>query len=165
MARVGEVNLDPKNPMTIVDTLNRVVQVVDQEIEFGDPSDPYDVTSGTIADGVTHNGRLSNIRGSWVELEIASSLPARIYTHNLNLPVHNNGSFDEPNVRWFCTNIRHDGTGFYFNSEDISFEFVEGRTVTANSIDLVMRFGFFRTINASHPLKVTMFFVPAVRWP
>lgn len=165
MAKVGEQLLDPNDTIGIVDTLNRVIQVVDDAIEFGDPNDPYVETSGTKATGAstTHNGRISNIRGSWVEAEFDSAGATATFTHNLNLPVF---SASEPNVRWLFTNFSHSGAGPGAATTAMSLLY-EGGTVATNSIVLrLMVAAGTRTIaSGANAVKVCAFFTPAVRWP
>lgn len=169
MARVNTVLMDPKDTVAIVDTLNRVIQVVDQEIEVGDPNDPQNEDSGVKPTGLaaTHNGRLSNVRGSWVEMEFTARNSAVNFVHNLNIPVHNNGAVNEPNVRWLGTNLRHSGLGAGPGSiMTVMYTDLDAASITANSLPLRLYASAARTIDGvDNPVRVSIFFIPAVRWP
>jgi len=108
---------DPEKPESIIKGVTDVTRVVDGEIEFGNPTDPRDDESTTLAGSGTpteHNGSIQNIKGSWVEVEIgatgaqpAMGLDEAVECiHNLDVPVV---ATDEPNVRWFVAGIQHDG--------------------------------------------------------
>lgn len=92
-------------------------------IQFGTPADPNDETSTVLAGDITatpvHNGTLDDVDGSWVEIEINSTVKHTLAdpitcTHNLfteeatNWP--NEPETGEPNVRWFVVGWEHDGT-------------------------------------------------------
>ena len=165
MARIGKTLSDPEDKLAIVDIINQIVRVLDDaNIEFGDPLSPLDDSSAVLAGAgtpTTHNGRLANIRGSWVEVEVTALDTAFTCTHNLEIPVSVSG---EPNVRWLVAAMRHDGqaaTGT--GAPSILFE--EGDTITTNSIELRLYCAAPRTINGTHPLHLSLFILPAVRWP
>ena len=159
--RVPRVIVDPSNPLSVVEHVYRIQRTMDGDIEFGTPNDPRDPASTTLANGSDHNGDLQNIRGSWVEVSITTGgngLNNQITcTHNLNVQVL---SGTTPNVRWLVFGFQHDGTGALAGSSITAV--YSGGTVTADSIQLKFWAGGL-TVDGSHPLKVTLFFVPVVR--
>jgi len=163
---VGQVGIgivDPNDPHSLSDALNRIIQVLDSQIEFGDPIDPDNpaATSPPRAGSSGRNGTLQNIVGSWVEVAFTSASSSQAFTHNLDIPVAVAG---EPNVRWLFTNFRHSGVGA--SPGTLSLEFVNGSTLTNNAITLTLRADGTRTINgAGDEVLVSVFLVPAVRWP
>jgi hypothetical protein len=165
VARIGEVLLDPKDPQSIVDVLNRVIQVLDQGVELGDPLNPLDDSSVVLAGSgspTVHNGRVANIRGSWVSVEFAAADTAVAFNHNLDIPVFGT---NEPNVRWLFSNFRHSGVGPAVSNLNLEYDDLLC-TMTKDSIDLVLRSQGVRTIAVgANAVKVDVFFVPAVRWP
>jgi hypothetical protein len=171
VSRVGENLPKPDDPLSLVQYLADVQRVLDSEVEFGHPTTPYDEADATVgvemAGDMTatrpHNGTLQNIRGSWVEVEIAAAGAAVTFTHNLGLPVV---GADEPNVRWLFTNFRHSGVGATGVST-LTLDYDDTLcTVAADNIQLVLRSPAGRTIAAgANAVKASVFFVPAVRWP
>jgi hypothetical protein len=157
--RVGINIPDPTKPESLVKYLAEVQRVVDSLIEFGNPQNPFDDQSSTLADGATHNGSLQNIHGSWVEVEVDTANSSVTCTHNLNVPIAVAG---EPNVRWLVFGFEHDG-----NTADaastLSVNFETGDTITTDAIDLYFHVGGTRVVDGDHKLKATLFFVPAVR--
>ena len=114
---IGRLGREPTSEQ-LAAQLDHVVQVLNQEIEFGDPADPNDPTSATIKAGATattgaHNGTLANISGSWVEISLTATgnTDATCY-HNLYLssPQYAVPVTGEPNCRWQVHGIMHDGT-------------------------------------------------------
>jgi hypothetical protein len=149
----------------MVKAITDVTRVVDSEIEFGHPLNPYDDQSTTLAGAgtpTTHNGSVQNIKGQWVEVEFGAVDTAVAFTHNLNLEVI---AANEPNVRWLFTNFQHSGAGPATGC--LSIEYDDALcTVSASSIQLVLRAspGGVRTIAAgANAVKCTTFFTPAVR--
>jgi hypothetical protein len=149
--------------------MNEVLLVVDDHIEFGEPQNPNDPTSTTLA-GATgvdaaHNGTISNVNGSWVEILLtAAGTSVVTCTHNLFLdPVYTVPVPGEPNCRWLPFGFIHDGTGGDATSGlSITPGFISGNTVTASAIDLsisVITDGTALTIDGNHPLRVTLFFI------
>jgi hypothetical protein len=165
VSKIPSVIVDPDKPDSIVKALSEATRVVNEWIEFGNPQNPYDDQSTTLAGAgtpTTHNGEMQNIRGSWVEVEFDAANAAEAFNHNLGLDVI---SADEPNVRWLFTNFRHSGAGAATGC--LSLEYDDALcAVSANSIDLVLRAspGGVRTIAAgANAVKCTVFFIPAVR--
>ena len=152
--------VDPRDPQSVVDHLYRVQRVVDGDVEFGHPQDPADPQSTTLADGATHNGTLLNIRGSWVEVEVAALDTAVTFTHNLAQPIV---SASVPNVRWLHFLYEHDGTGVTDGTAVVSCNYETGDTVGENAIALRFYAAGGRTVDGDHPLRATLFFVGAVR--
>jgi hypothetical protein len=170
VSRTGKFISDPRDPLAISEAVSRLQTIVDNEIEFGNPLDPND-SSSTTAPGDTagtpqHNGTLQNIRGSWVEVEFDGTGAANYqdFHHNMGLP---EGAAGEPNVRWLCTNFRHSGAGAV-GASTLSLEFddsVAAPSNPTNTIRLVLRAEGTRTIAAgANAVKVSVFFIPAVRW-
>jgi len=160
MGRVPKVLVDVKNPQSVVDYVSRIQRVVDGQIEFGSPQDPRDPASTNIADGTTQNGTLLNIAGSWVELkldDVGNLINTNVTCiHNLGVAVL---SASEPNVRWLMFGWQHSGAGAGAGSA-VSAIYVDG-AVTSNSIQLRFH-AAARTVTVANPLKVCLFFVPAV---
>jgi hypothetical protein len=165
MGRIGQNLPDPNNPKSLVDFLGEVRRVVDGNIEFGNPQDPADDTSSTLAGSTTgaHPGTLSNIKGTWCEADVDTLDSPITFYHNLNIDVAVSG---EPNVRWLFSDYVHDGTGVTDGTAVISCNFEPTTcTVTTTSIDLQFYAAGGRTVDVTHLLKVSLFFVPAVRRP
>jgi len=165
MARIGKTLSDPEDKLAIVDIINQIVRVLDDaNIEFGDPLSPLDDSSVVLAGAgtpTTHNGRLANIRGSWVEAQIDAANAVVTFTHNLDLPVV---GADEPNVRWAVLNFKHSGVGAAPGALQLVYE-DSVCTVTANTIDLVLRVEGTRTLAAgANAVRASVFFIPCVRW-
>ncbi len=165
MSRVDRYLVDPNEPQSIVEQMEKIHQVVDGDIGFGFPNEEAAPTSSTAAGAAptNHNGYVENIVGSWVEATFTAADTAVTCYHNLfpdpeyNLPVTG-----EPNVRWLVFGFSHDGTGANAAST-LSVSFHETDTVAVNSIELRCYVGGGRTIHADNPVTVTLFFVPAVR--
>lgn len=167
------------SPEGIQTQIDRLVKIVDQQITFGHPHHPRDLSlnypAGTALSGDEanqHNGTLDNILGSWVEVILESnSRQSYVCTHNLNLksPTYTVPSAGEPNVRWFEFGELHDGTGTDGTSKPI-LHIVHvsdaGSPVTANAITLSFQVTYAAgtgTIDATHPYRVSLFFIPAVQ--
>jgi hypothetical protein len=163
VSRIPQVVVNPESPMSIVDHLYRVGRVVDGRLEFGSPQDPADPTSVTVADGVTHNGTVLNMAGSWFSgLITAVGRSNLTCVHNLNTPT----TAGLVPVRWQKFGWSHNGTGGGAATElDLALWYMGG-AVTANSIVLAASVNVIAgalTINAGNPLRVDLFFVGAVR--
>jgi hypothetical protein len=154
--------------------LKDIILVIDSKLQFGDPQDPYDPSSATLAGDTAaaghHNGTSANIDGSWVEAKAeATGASVVTFTHNLNIdnPQYAVPVTGEPNVRWLVFGWTHDGDGVDGTSgATVNVGFINGDTVVANSIDLrvsVATVGTAITINATHPLILTLFFTRATR--
>jgi hypothetical protein len=146
---------------------------VDGDIEFGEPQDPADPASTTLAGDMgaagMHNGLLSNIAGSWVEVALENTgLTTVTCTHNLYdedspyvVPVAG-----QPNRRWLVFGIQHDGTASDGGTRigvDVAFM---GDTVAVHEIDLRFNLrvdGLRPTIQEANPVLVTLFFTKATR--
>jgi hypothetical protein len=164
VTRIPRALVDAHNPQSIVDAVRQLQDIADGRLAFGSPQDPTDPQSATRANGVAHNGSLENIQGSWVEAVVTGSGQSRIvtFTHNLDLPVIT----DQPNVRWLHFGSYHDGTGAVATTRVWVFlSYIGGDTVTNNAIDLRLAtlWGATPTVDASHPLVVSVFFTPAIR--
>lgn len=146
-----------------VDSLFEHVQelekIIRRRVEFGNPGHPVDPADVTLAGSLPalHNGSPDNMMGSWVEIEVDTMDAPFICYHNLGVvPIAG-----QVNVRWFVAGFFHDGTGANAAST-ISVNYETGDAVTANSIELRMYAGGTRSM-AENPIKVTLFFIPAVR--
>lgn len=163
MARIGELLFDPGDTASIAQALTELQRVVDRLIEFGNPNDPKG--SDTLAGGgspTTHNGELMNIRGSWVELRFEALDTALTANHNLNIPVYNS----EVNVRWIVMGKRHDDVGAGGSGrESADVRFIDTDSFDENTIELRAFAAGGLTVDATNPLRVSLFFIPAVRWP
>ena len=154
-----------------VDWMRQITEALDGRVSFGNPQDPGpDVTSTALAGvaATSHPGTLDNIEGTWVEVDVAALDTAVPCYHNLNLSVPVAG---EPNVRWQTFGIMHSGvgtdTGTVAATATVSVNFDENDsgTVAANSISLRFYAEATRTVDGDNPLKVSLFFTPAVRRP
>jgi hypothetical protein len=153
--------VDPKKPETLVDMIEELTLQEEGRISYGSPQNPEDLADTTLAGSAAgaHAGTLENMEGSWVELDVETAdWPTTCY-HNLNTPVAVAGS---PNVRWLVFGYQHDG-----NTADVastvSCSFEVGDIVAVNSIELRFYVGGTRVVNKDHPLKVTLFFIRAIR--
>jgi len=175
MARVPRVTTsagrgDPIQ--AISQQLDHLLRVVDQQIEFGEPQNPMDPTSSVRAGSSstdTHNGTISNLAVSWVEIELTSTgVSDATCRHNLYLsvPQYTVPVTGQPNCRWQVHAVMHDGTGKDGTSTlsvDVSWV---GGTVNVN--DILLRFvvavgGTALTIDGDHPVLVTLCFTRATR--
>lgn len=163
MSRFGFLLLDPDSKdfnKSVVEAMHRLLEIVDNRIEFGNPHDPRLDTSTTRA-GDGHNGVLSNVYGSWVDIvldDATNLLNTNVEcVHNLDVPVF---SASEPNVLWLVFGFTHDGTGTGAGST-VSVGYIDG-TVAANSIELRF-YAAARTVTVGSPLLVRLFFIPGVR--
>jgi hypothetical protein len=128
--RTPAVQADPNNPQSIIDMVTEVTGVVDRNIEFGEPLDPNDPGSTTLAGGTgagAHNGTPGNIFGSWVELEVggqgAELNTPLVCRHNLFLddPEYAVPVAGSPNVRWSVWGWQHDNaTRTLWDALDVS---------------------------------------------
>jgi hypothetical protein len=171
-------DFDPRD-----EQLTEIMLTVDDKIEFGEPQDPSDPTaSSTVtlaggtgaAPGGVHNGTHSNIAGSWVEVEIQGTGEQTFTcTHNLYLdsvdsPQYTMPVSDEPNCRWLSFGTAHDGTAADASSVvgcTIPI-FIQGDTISANAIKLrthVATAGTPITVDATHPILLTLFFTRATK--
>jgi hypothetical protein len=156
--------------------MNEVLLVLDDFIEFGEPGNPADpgfvspaLLAGDMSAAGMHNGTISNVNGSWVEIlliQVGTSVVT--CTHNLFLdPQYIVPVAGEPNCRWIPFGSIHDGQGGDATSGlSITPGFITGNTVTATAIDLsisVITDGTALTIDQDHPLLVTLFFIKATR--
>jgi hypothetical protein len=158
---------DPNDLRQIAEAVTDVQQIVDARIEFGNPHNPANTTalagSGT---PTTHNGQNMNILGRWVEIEFEALDTAVTVTHNLGVPVFNNGAANELNVRYLTAGIRHSGAGvagtsvLSFNHDDR-----DAAGIGVNSFQLRAYAPAGRTVNAANPIRVSLFVIPANRWP
>ena len=164
MSRVPQSVVNPSDPKSIVEHLYRVQRVVDGRIEFGSPQDPNDPASTTAADGVTHNGTLLNVVGSWIQLTVTALDTLVACPHNLGVPVTVVTSTNQPNVRWLVFGFQHDGTGATAAScFSCNYETGDAASISEDSFPLRFYSSSGRTVDGDHPLLVSLFFIPAVR--
>jgi hypothetical protein len=158
---------DPQKPESIIKGVTDVSRVVDGEIEFGHPQNPYDDQDTTLAGAgtpTTHNGSVQNIKGSWVEITLGTGdlagTGAVTCTHNLNIPVINT----EPNVRWIVMGwkVETDIVVADDTSLSVFYDETDAASITADAMPL--RFGSNLTVTDANPVDVCLFFIPAVRW-
>jgi hypothetical protein len=154
--------------------MNEVLLVVDDHVEFGEPSNPEDpenslgLRAGDMTAAGMHNGTVSNVQGSWVEIELTSAgITDAVCTHNLFMdPTYTVPVAGEPNCRWIHFALMHDGTaadGTSLFTVDINFI---GGTVDPEAITLRMNLvlaGTNITVDADHPVLVSLFFTKATR--
>ena len=162
MPRFRRTLVNPRDLVQIAELLSEIQPILDEGISFGHPQDPASDTSTTRA-GSGHQGTLENVQGAWCEIEVdtAPGAGAAITcTHNLDLEVPVSG---EPNVRWTVWGMSHNGTGTPA-SANVTVYFEEGDTVGADAIELTVGVAGL-TVSDANPLKITLFFIPAVRFP
>lgn len=151
-----------------------ITEILNREVEFGDPQDPLSPTSTNLAGqnmdaADAHNGTPGNIAGSYVEHALEfNGTGTRTFTHNLYLndPDYVLPDSSSPNVRWQIHGISHDGENADTTSYVELFLHYIGGALTANEIDLrfsLGRKGTLITLGSSHPLVVTVFFTKATR--
>lgn len=131
-----------------------------QRLSFGEPQDPSDPDSSTLAGGAgvsDHNGTLNHINGSWAQQSVTGFNVATTFTHNLDVPFVSSST---PNVIWFVSRLSHDGTGVGTDSV-ITCNYDSRDTVDRNSIQLRL-YGQTRTLTG-HPVEATLFFMPVTR--
>jgi hypothetical protein len=142
-----------------------LVKIFQRQVSFGHPDHPIDPAHTTPQAGITdvaHNGLLDNINGSWVEVNFTDPGPERCY-HNLGISVVTGVNWNR-NVRWFTVGLGHDDFGTDPASSAMTVYWKRGDPVTANYIDLRLAWTpIVRVVNTFHPLKATLFFIPAVR--
>ena len=164
MSRVRRVVVDPQKPESIVEQMTELMEVLDGRVEFGDPNSGLDHTDTTLAgaSNAAHPGNPLNILGSFVEVSLqtcddATGQAVTCY-HNLDLDVPNLSAGDF-NVRWFVMGVQHDLTGA---GAGMSFSvFADSdQTVTKDAVVLTFKTETL-TVDGDHPVKVTLFFVPA----
>lgn len=118
-----------------------------RRIEFGDgPEEDFEI------------GGSQNIRGAWVVEEIDAINVPHVFTHNLRLDF--SPAFTQPNVSWGINAIKHSGAG----GGILNIDYDLGDPVTANAISLRLRSDGARTVNASNPATVLVFFIPVREW-
>ncbi len=165
--------LEP-NLVAVGEQVDAVLRVVDDNIEFGEPQDPNDPTSTTLAGTMGaaghHNGTLSNIAGSWVEIALPNTgLSDLTCTHNLYLdtPAYVLPVTGQPNCRWLHFGTQHDGTGSDATTRiGVDVTWMGGDTLSVNAIELRFNLrveGLRPTIGAGNPVLVTLFFTKATR--
>jgi hypothetical protein len=160
--------VDPENPQSIVQQQEEITKVVDGEVSFGNPQDPNDIDSTTLAGQApaagNHPGTLENIEGSWVEMSIDTLDQEYLFYHNLNVPVTIDSAVNQPNVRALHFWYEHDGTGAVAASTiSYNYETGDAGNITENAMPLRFYAEATRTIDNTHPLKVSLFFIRAVR--
>jgi len=163
VSKLRTLTVDPKDPKSVAEAVQQLVRIVSSEISIGDPLDPGSDQSVVLAGGTgtgSHNGRPSNVEGTWVEVEFESLHTTLTCTHNLGVPVINN----EVNVRWVVMGIRHSGVGAA-GASTLSINYQDGDSVTTNSIALRAYSSFGRTVDATNPIRASLRFYPASRWP
>lgn len=172
--RVLTAGSDNPNLVAVAEQVDELLQIVDDKIEFGEPQNPHDPTdtsqlAGAMGAENAHNGTVSNIAGSWVEISLtATGLTTETCVHNLYLqdPDYVVPVTGEPNCRWLPFGLMHDGQGQDATSGlslDITFL---GDTVAANSIQLrvnLSTIGTAVTVDGDHPALITLFFTRATR--
>ena len=168
MGRIPPSIVLPEQPQSIVEHLLRVSREVDGRVEFGSPQDPNNPASTTLANGVIHNGTILNMKGAWVEVDVVALDAVVDCAHNLDVPVTLVGGVRQPNVRWLLFGYQHSGT-LAIAGSTISCNFELGDAggapgITTNSFPLRFYAAGTRTVGADpDDLRVTLFFVPAVR--
>lgn len=162
--RIQRTLPDPSDPKSIVEYLSRVQRIVDGGIEVGNPNDPRDPSSTTLANGTAHNGTLVNLLGAWFEIAVEAADTRFDCVHNLNVQVIQVAAANQPNVRWPFVCFKHDGTGINAASTlSVNYDTRDAANITADSFPLRLYVGGGRTVSAAHPVTITVFLTPAVR--
>ncbi len=160
-----------KDPNSDDELLFEIQTAINGEIEFGDPQDPDDGSSTSLAGNTatSHPGTLQNIHGVWVEKHITGVGRSTIACyHNLfqREPEYTLPVTGQPNVRWLNFGWQHDNTGTSGTTELWLNVWFSGGTVTANRIDLEVSVELHVstiTLGSDNPILLTLFFVPATR--
>jgi hypothetical protein len=145
-------------------TLNDLLTLLTWQIGFGAPID-LDPT------GAQAGQHISQIRGSWVTVSLTAATGTVTLTHNLNIPptsvTGGGGTANLPNIRaipmWKVYGDRTGATAAPAAPGGFEVDFLQmvNGTVTADAIDLLYSVNGF-TPDATHPLQVTFFVLPAV---
>jgi hypothetical protein len=153
---------NPTDTAQIAEAVSELQRIVDARVEFGNPQDPNGPTTTLAGSGTptTHNGQTMNILGRWVELEFTALDTEVVANHNLSVEVFNT----EVNVRWIVMGIRHSGDAAN-GTAAISIIHEDGGTLTADTLGLRAYCAATRTVDADNPIRVSLFFTPASRWP
>jgi hypothetical protein len=173
VTRVSTFLHDPKDTNSVAGTVSAIGDAVNC-IEFGDPNRGSDPSSTDLAGDTSvtdpHNGELINIDGSWVEVELTAEVSTVTCTHNLFL--------DDPeyslvsgniNCRWLVFGISHDEQGPMVGPINLTVWYGTGQAISANAIALHFHVNKDTggsgviTIDASHKMRVTLFFTKAVK--
>jgi hypothetical protein len=145
--------------------VKNIERIFRRYVSFGHPNHPTDPAYTTPQAGTTitaHNGLLDNIQGSWAEGIFTGFGPERFY-HNLNQPVIGGISYNN-NVRWINFGMVHDDSGSAPNNSPMSVYRRLADPIGVNFIDLRLSWTpVARDVDGDHPVKVTLFFIPAVR--
>ena len=164
MARIPQAVINPEDPQAVVEHIYRIQRVVDGKLEFGSPQDPTDPASATLANGVSHNGTLQNTLGAWFSVNVTALDTVVACVHNLNVPITVVGGVNQPNVLWPFVCYRHDGTGATGAScFSCNYETGDAASITVDSFPLRFYSSSGRTVDGTHPLRVDIYFIPAVR--
>lgn len=162
--RIGRTLPDPSDPKSIVEYLARSQRIIDGFIEVGSPQNPNDPASTTLADGSAHNGTLVNMAGAWVEVDVTAADTKFDCVHNLGAQVLVSGGNNLPNVRWQVMGFQHNGTGAIATSTlSVNYDSRDQASISTTSFPLRLYVGVTRTVNGGNPVRVTLFFTPAVR--
>jgi hypothetical protein len=145
--------------------VKNIERIFRRYVSFGHPNHPVDPTYTTPQAGSTaaaHNGLLDNIQGSWAEAVFTDFGPERFY-HNLGVSVVPGVSY-RLNVRWLNFGMSHDDAGTAPANSTMTVYKKVADPVAVNYIDLRLSWlPGARDVDADHPVKVTLFFIPAVR--
>lgn len=163
----GRLRRGIRNPRDLKDIAERVADLLrfSSAVGFGHPGDERDPGGATLPGdtATSHPGTLVNIEGTWVRKNVTQLDTAIRCYHNLDVPVAVAG---EPNVNIISAWFAHDGTGVNAASTiSYNFEYGGADAVNKDYIDLRFYAGGTRTVDADHPIKVTLFVVPGERWP
>lgn len=97
-----------------------------------------------------------HLYGVFVEQTFTALNSATSFAHNLDLQAPTG----KVNVRWLPFMIQHDNTAAGAG-DTVTILFVTGDAISANAISLRAFAGGARTVDGTHPLKVTLWFMPA----
>lgn len=147
---------------SVFEHVGQLERILRTYVEFGHPNHPEDPESTELAGSVNtyHNGGLQNMFGSWVEVEVDTADVAFTCYHNLGVvPIAG-----QLNVRWLVFGMMHDGTGVGATSTlSVNYDARDVASILADSVDLRLYVGGGRTVGEENPVKVTLWFSPAVR--
>lgn len=102
------------------------------------------------------NGWVGDMAWSWVRQSITAADTLVAFDHNLNAPLLT-GTY--PNVAWLVWQMWHDGTGADAASTlSLNYETGDSASITVNSMPLRLYVGGTRTVDADHPVTVTLIF-------
>lgn len=165
MTRVPGSLLSNSDMQAVIEHAKATQRALNGRIEFGHPGSPLgsDLSLATGL-GTSHNGTVVNIYGSWVDQTVTAKDTAVLFRHNLDRNIVTAAGLNLPNVRWLLFGVVHGGSGVSTGVETIScnYDRRDQGAITRNALPLRFYAAAGRNVTPGTPLKVTVFFTPAV---